>query len=436
MATDHLTITCACSEVASSAQHLLTQGHGFAILHHTTPYLTTLYNLPAMAFLNEEWKHATASGFQSESMSAVARLHGAQTLRFEVELDERMAQGEAVPVFPLLSGKIPEGISSTLGDGTRLVARLDEPLVISQAAGKRLQDILLGPTSSIAPTPSLQPPDENEQHPPYEFLLLPNITEKQWYRLVVPDMPDIHVTLQAHTSSSGGSGSNSNGGFQITKLGFKSADQLFAAVEVMRLQCLFNELLSSAFGEVEEVQDDDGNVRLEDLFSGELTLIHSRRVRLVRSCVDMDGKRCMRCLHVPFVLITYRTHNFADEPPANISLSIRPDVSIFPPTLHLTFILPHLPSWLPVTAAFSITPSLNRPSGYELSYTLDCPEPALDEQLGHLLGDDRGLEKMAKTLGTSRSVGMLLRFVGRRLLNAKGIWEGVVDKPSFGVELE
>lgn len=271
------------SEVASSPSYLLTTGHGLPVLHQHFPYVTLIYHLPTAAFLSPEWSACQSTGFQGEAMASLLALPGCRSLRFSIELQTRNASigGSGKPSFPLLDNAangaataVPDALDERIGDGIAVVAHFDEEIWLGASTGRALQDIFQGSGTgnTAAAKPALGVPPVAAGKRTYHEVVLPGLLPGQTYQhSVLPDCPAIRSTLELPTSAL------SEAAFQLHSLLCSSVSQLLAATEILRTQCLFNELLSTSIGIGKALEDapvmvpseNESKVKLEDIFSGQ-----------------------------------------------------------------------------------------------------------------------------------------------------------------------
>lgn len=287
-------------EVAGDASHLFTTGHGVVIPYHSSPYLNLIYHASSYALQTEEWDQIIQSGFQSEKLADLTKLEdGVLTMRFVAQkTNEPLPFNLAFPqaltgiemvskaTFPLLPSA-PTGLTEKITSGLHFIAKLNQPIVISAAAGRRLQDILLG--SSVAATfPAIQMqlfqmPNQQanlSMEVTLERVLLADRDAGVVYDLEMSNMqscPSIRAKLQPDAYAPA---------FKIDQFAFETVDQLMAAVEVLRMQAYFNDLLQNLFegakvGKPE--RDIEAGITLGALLSGEHTKLYKLFIEVLSS---------------------------------------------------------------------------------------------------------------------------------------------------------
>lgn len=184
-------------------------------------------------------------------------MDGAGSIRIEVAVG-KLEKGTCHRLTPdtSLLGAVAGDLDEEIGEGVHYIARLNRPLLATQAAGRILESIVTG-QNSTAPS---HPPAGNPEN---AFLtrLLPSIQACVRYDIG----QDKDMQIQATIARSGARA------FQITSLPFSSVSQLWRIIEVIRQQTMLNELLTSLFenARVSEKIDEE-SVTLESLLSGAL----------------------------------------------------------------------------------------------------------------------------------------------------------------------
>ena len=120
--------------------------------------------------------------------------------------------------------------------------------------------------------------------------------------------------------------------------------------------------------------------------------------------------------------------NHTDDPLSDITLTVQTDVdSSWPPSLKISFLLPQLPSWLPVTAVLNVKPSFMDPTGVECTCNFIVNNATSEHETServvkHLSSLIFGTEEDRKTtktlqdvLGISRDPKMVIRWMDARL---------------------
>lgn len=243
-------------------------------------------------FQTDDWDKVVQSGFQNEELAKLTDLNsGVLFLKFRVEkssgplpfnlsLPQTLTgigtTGKAT--FPLLPSP-PSGLLDKIATGLHFVAELNEPVVISASAGRHLQDILLGTNTAntfasmhiqVAPNASLQVAGNTAlQGTPntLEAMLLPDLRPQAVYDLDMTEMgdcPPIRAKLQTASQIPG---------FKLQQFAFETVDQLQAAIEVLRVQACYNDMLQALFENAKpgpNQQDMEASITLESLLSGEL----------------------------------------------------------------------------------------------------------------------------------------------------------------------
>lgn len=235
----------------------------------------------------EEWDNVVQSGFQNEELAKLISLDsGVLSMRFRVakstgplpfnlSLPQTLTGIEASSKanFPLLPSS-PSGLNDKITSGLHFVADLNEPIVISAAAGRRLQDILLGTsTASMISAMQQQPVIQLGEMPPdqaairtIESMLLPSIEAHKPYNLDIDDMgtcPPIRATLQPLSSVPA---------YKLDRFAFETVDQLLAVIEVLRIQASSNDMLQALFENATpgmEQAEIEAGITLDGLLSGE-----------------------------------------------------------------------------------------------------------------------------------------------------------------------
>lgn len=201
-------------------------------------------------------------------------------LPFNLSLPETLTGIDTIgkATFPLLTSP-PSGSLDKIATGLHFVAELNEPVVISASAGRHLQDILLGTNTAntfastqvqVAPNLTLQAPDDTALQgtsDTLEAMLLPGMQPQAVYDLDMTEMgtcPPLRAKLQAGSQIPG---------FKLQRFAFETVDQLHAAIEVLRVQACYNDMLQALFENAKpgaNQQAMEASITLESLLSGEL----------------------------------------------------------------------------------------------------------------------------------------------------------------------
>lgn len=297
-------------EVAAGPEQIFSAGHGLPLLNAgTEPYAALVYHMPAQGLFSAHWERLVSAGFRQPGGAGVraspdddkeeetslldAGIHGLRSMTFELEPDSpatvQQAENQPPPTLlgqqlPLLQGQqeLLEKLEQRISPGLRFVARLDREVCLSAAAGRRLSEVLLG---TLLPVTG---PSEQQPQPQPQLQLVPGMyalpAEQQTLEGmllpgVVPGQTYSWAQAQIALAKTGGAR-----GFKIRKLHFRTPAQLMAGIRIMRTQCLLEELLSKAFENTEVSsagsnigQQDEANVKLDDLFSGKVAI--SRKVQ-------------------------------------------------------------------------------------------------------------------------------------------------------------
>ena len=248
--------------MAPSPTHLLTCGHGLCITNHQSPYLTYIYHIPAPIFFGQEWQRAVQSGFQAEALSPLLSMEGVQYLIFEMETRNDVEGGSRVQSsssFSLL-GRQPDHLCDLMSENLGFIAKLNTPLYITQAVGRRLDEILLN-RRTVPQVESESMAIGGMSRPTFVSLLLPAIQQNSTYELFIGDPGYFRARLSTFQPSLG---------FSVERIKFRTGDQLFAIIETLRMQCLLNEVLENCFSDVSKKvePDDETEIQLDGLFSG------------------------------------------------------------------------------------------------------------------------------------------------------------------------
>lgn len=379
----------------------------------------------------EEWDKVVQSGFQNEEMAVLSNLEeGVLSITFKVQKSStRTSSTIAFPLDPSTSSEdelkstvsllstLPSGLKEKIATGLQFLAKLDKPLVISAAAGRRLQDIVLGSnTSTLFPGTQVhayqtlvQPASEYPlQAETLEKLLLPDKEVGILYDVDMRDMNDsapIQARLQPLSSLPA---------FKLEEISFEDVDQLLAIIEVLRTQACYDDMLQTMFEEssvaVKE-QDAEASITLNSLLSGEIK---------VKQCSVWNE-----------LLIV----EFADDPLPLTNVVVQTDTDTsWPPALSLTYLVPHLPSWLPISANVRITPSFKgtASAGYHVSVAFSCSveikdESKMDQGAGRVIletifGSESEVSesegKMQDVLALSGDPKLVMRWINGRVRKA------------------
>lgn len=242
----------------------------------------------------EEWDKIVQSGFQSEELAALSQFNedilsisfraqkqsGQSPLTLSLTsdlMDNGMVSKSSFPLLP----SPPANLNERFANGLQFIAKLNKPIFISAATGRRLHDILFSSNSATTfPVTQMQAYPQQGQLPPIglqvpnvkslEEVLLPDKTPGLLYEL---DMRDLNgaVPLRAKIQPV----SMGVPAFKLEQFAFENVDQLMAAVETLRLQACYNDMLSILFAgsspsATRSSVDAEANVTLESLLSGKI----------------------------------------------------------------------------------------------------------------------------------------------------------------------
>ena len=185
------------------------------------------------------------------------------------------------PSFPLLDNvgngsitAVPDGLDERIGTGIAVVVHFNGEVWLGASTGRALLSILQGGQAGngAAASSAMSVPPLTAAKRTYHEVVLPGLQPGQMYQHApLPDCPPIRTSLELSPSAS------SEAAFQLRSLRCSNAGQLLAALEVLRTQCLYNELLSTSLGVDGVLQDapvlipeeDESKLKLEDIFSGQ-----------------------------------------------------------------------------------------------------------------------------------------------------------------------
>ena len=158
--------------------------------------------------------------------------------------------------------------------GIAVIVHFDNELWLVASTGRALQSLLQGieadKSVTVPPATGALPPATGKRT--YHNVVLPGLLPGQMYQhSPLPDCPPIRTSFELPR------GASSEAAFQLRSLRCSSVGQLLAATEILRTQCLFNELLSTSLGVDGVLEDapvlvpaeDESKIKLEDIFSGQ-----------------------------------------------------------------------------------------------------------------------------------------------------------------------
>lgn len=120
-----------------------------------------------------------------------------------------------------------------------------------------------------------------------------------------------------------------------------------------------------------------------------------------------------------------------------VDISVQTDTYIsWPPAITLVFLLPYLPSWLPITATLRICPSITSSNGYQVKCSFSSARPATkterDESLDNAItrvifnqsekeqddDEERSKNIMEEILALSGDIKMVIKWINARVEKA------------------
>lgn len=266
-------------------------GHGLSTSYYSRPYTELIYHVQPYVLQTEQWDETVQSGFQNEEMAALLQLdEGVLSMSFKVQKSDKQfpfdlshtagpANDSRAPVsaFSLLPSP-PAGLTEKIANGLQFVAKLNKPLIISTAAGRKLQDVLHGTESAAMFTFTSQSQmyqTSGQQSIGYlsqpvgpatlESLLLPGVAVETFYQLDmrnIRDCPPVRARLQALSNTPA---------FKLNHFVFETVDQLYAVTEILRTQACCNDILRETFDNSTALGnhvDLEASITLDSLLSG------------------------------------------------------------------------------------------------------------------------------------------------------------------------
>lgn len=281
-------------EIASSPAHLLTTGHGIAIMNQSTPYLTHILHAPPALFYTDEWEETLASGFQPEQAEKLLHAEGVRSVHFSVmprSADDSAMNGpvgkeDLAGYLSRDTSGMEDELYDKLGQGLSMVAILDKPVSITAATGRALERILHGKDS---PATEARHIGQNSTAP---SVLLPEIIPRVAYEGPPSDGDDSSDSSMRYILSS-----SIQVHHTLERFIFDTAAQLLAVLAVLRQQLTWNDLLEECFRDSRPVdQQSDAKreteITLDDLFSGESRYMFAISWTPCSVCSLLCRRRC------------------------------------------------------------------------------------------------------------------------------------------------
>lgn len=296
-------------------------------------------------------------------MHKLLSLEGAGSIRIEVAIGnlERSTEAKVSPDTSLL-GQETGDLEAEAPEGIHYVARLNEPLLVTQAAGRLLESIVTGKTIESLPR-SQSAPSENA----FLARLLPSIQAGTRY--------DINEATECNIQAS--VAQSSARAFQLISIPFSSPSQLWRMIEIVRQQSMFNELLANLFEGARASQKvDEEAITLDDLL-------------------------------------------YTNAGQDSISIFVEPDLETFFPSLHISYLLPHVPGWLALSVSMRVSFSSHTSSGLSIAYNLHGGRADLIERVHTILKGNNGDTKLQSVLDATRSPKRCILWLNHRLESAK-----------------